>query len=142
MANPKIVVPQFTGDDLMEVTDEMQPFFQRIFEYGYLKGYDDGDAAAVARILQAARPMANGHAAPTHSGQPARHGTNTYKLIHTVLQQAGSGGVTPIDIARSPLNKHKAGRSGIGKILRRGVKQGTFVAVGGGYYALKTGASK
>lgn len=122
----------------------MQPFFQRIFEHGYLKGYKDGDAAAVARILQAARPMANGNAAPPYSGSHSakHHGTETHKLIHTILQQAGSGGVTPIDIARSPLNKHKVGRSGIGKILRRGVKQGQYVAVGSGYYALRTGANK
>jgi hypothetical protein len=146
MADPHTVVPKLSGDDLMEATDEMHPVLQSVFENGYLKGYAAGEAAAVARILQAARPSANAQAPNvTRSAQPPppRQGTATHKLIQTVLQEAGSTGATPIEIARSSANKHKAGRSGIGKILRRGTKSGQFVAVGDGRYALsKMGAIK
>lgn len=126
----------------------LERIVQDAFHDGYVFGYARGDADAIARIIQAAKPGSNGRGAPrptrTQRPQvPKGPGAATHKLIQTVLHEAGSTGASPIEIARSPANKHEAGRSGIGKILRRGVKQGQFHAVGDGRYALgKTGAAK
>ena len=114
--------------------------FNRLMESNlndtYGLGYAHGEAAAIARIVQAAQLMpavqqvALGTVTQSHTA-----GFDSRALVEAVLKRVGAAGATPAEIFRSPENqKSKISRDAIAKTLRRWTRNGRYVNRGGGRY--------
>jgi hypothetical protein len=137
MAGPEASVPD-------DVVSEALARFRRLVDEIYQAGYEQGDRDAIARILQAARPSANGQV-PTKRSVVAGDGPGaaTHELIEHVLHARSPA--TPAEISRAPWNQgdNAISRQAIAKVLRRGSKPGgRYVKAGPGRYALRVGAIK
>ncbi len=121
---------------------------ENAIEAVYRLGLEHGDSAAIARILKAAGPNANGTVVsnapklPRAPSAPTKApGEATHKLIEAVLREKGKA--TPTEIQSSPANKTGIKRDAIRNAIRRGNKPGRYVSVGKGRYSLgKTEAQK
>jgi hypothetical protein len=135
MADPEVSVPQLSNEYLSQAFGQLRKVVQGIFADGYLAGYAQGDNDAIARILEAARPSANGPALqvrhPSNDRQPGHVGVApqsiTRVVVDAALTEAGPKGMTPTEIYRSPSNLDTGITLGaISKVLRRGGRKGRY----------------
>lgn len=138
MTDPKISPSQLT-EHLSSVVGQLESIVKRTFTEAYRLGYAHGDRDAIARILHAARPAADGLVARNHekieeTNTNRMPGADTHKLIAIVLREIGTA--TPMEIFKSLANTEGISRQAIGKVLRRGVRTGRYIDRGWGRYAL------
>jgi len=143
----KITVPELSQRWKEEAFSSFERLMFDIFSDGFRSGYLAGRGDTVQRMMDSLQGTAEqeviSYSINSKTDWQAlgkERGARTHKVVQSVLSKVGPAGATPQQITAHSANKDpKISRQAIAKVLRRGVKAGRYVNLGGGRYSLKGG---